>query len=119
MPAPVTPIKKQLTSSQGGLGVYSSNTVNTRFDEVDNTLCDVDAPQASSINIEIDPSVGEQDPKYSSSSHSTQSDVSRRPGAQGSASREPHHGATADERGLWEGIHSRRFECGLRSRSAT
>lgn len=40
-----------------------SNTVKTSFDEVDSTLCDVDAPQASSINIEIDPSVGEQDPK--------------------------------------------------------
>ena len=27
MPAPVTPIKKQLTSSQGGLGVYSSGSM--------------------------------------------------------------------------------------------
>lgn len=97
-----------------------SNTVKTSFDEVDSTLCDVDAPQASSINIEIDPSVGEQDPKYSNSPHSTQSDVSRHPRAQGSASRESRHCAPADERGLWEGVHSRRFECGLQwCRSAT
>lgn len=41
-----------------------SNVVKVSFDEVDSSLCDVTARQASSISIEIDPTVGEQDPKY-------------------------------------------------------
>lgn len=55
-----TPVKSEIFKSR-----KEKNVVKTTYSAVDSTLCDESATIAKEVPCSVDPSVGEQDPKFS------------------------------------------------------